>query len=138
MNDAIQPTYEKIPDVGQMQLNFINTLPCDVNVNYYVAPDENGTALLNTTSRIYATPFLSTVDDIVVEAALVVPAYCNSQLDNGFNMGSGTTGLVSLGYANETQGYSVLITLRDGQLVATRLLDPEQLAKSDIGKPLLV
>jgi len=118
-----------------MQLNFINTLPCDVNVNYYAAADENGTAQLNTTSRTYATPFLTTVDDIIVEAALVEPALC--KLGGGFDVGSGSTGLVSLGYANETQGYSVLITLRDGQLAVTRLLDPEQLTKSDIGKPLL-
>ena len=134
----MQPTYEKIPDVGQMQLNFINTLPCDVNVNYYVADDENGTAQLNTTSRTFATPFLTTVDDVIVEATLVDPGNCILQLGDGSGgVGSGTTGLVSLGYANETQGYSVLITLRDSQLVATRLLDPEQLAKSDVGKPLL-
>ena len=120
-----------------MQLNFINTLPCDVNVNYYAAADENGTAQLNTTSRTFATPFLTTVDDIIVEAALVDPVSCNLQLGGGFDVGSGSTGLVSLGYANQTEGYSVLITLRDGQLVATRLLDPEQLTKSDIGKPLL-
>ena len=29
-----QPTYSRIPDAGLTQLNFINTLPCQINVSY--------------------------------------------------------------------------------------------------------
>ena len=114
-----------------MQLNFINTLPCNINVNYYVRNGTNGKAQLNTTSPTFATPFLEAFKDIDVEASLAEPGNC-------LGLGSdSSTGLVPLGYANETQGYSVLITSRGGQLIVTRLVEPEQLEKSIIGQPLL-
>lgn len=30
----LQPTYPSIPDAGMTQLNFINTLPCPLNISY--------------------------------------------------------------------------------------------------------
>ena len=102
-----------------------------MNVNYYAV--ENGTAQLNTTYPTYATDFLKTVDNIAIEAYVDDPASC-SELGPG---SIGNTGLVEIGYANETQGYSVLITVRGGELVATRIIYPETLAKSELGFPSL-
>ena len=122
--------------MGQMQLNFINTLPCDVNVFYYPTVDdkvENATALLNTTNPTFATEFLNVVDDVVMEAIVVDPGNCLLLASDS----DGSTGLVHLGNATETHGYSVLITLRNGQLVATRIVEEEQLEKSVNGNPSL-
>jgi len=135
----LQPTYEKIPGSGEIQLNFINTLQCDVNVNYYYAEEgeeKNGTVPLGSIlgksdNPTFATDFLKTLDNITIEAFLDDPTSC-SQINPGSD---GNTGLVYLGPANEKEGYSVLITVRGGELKATRLLEPEKLEKSINGNP---
>ena len=129
----LQPTYEKIPEVDKMQLNFINTLDCDVNLNYYVRGDINGTAQFNQTYPTFATDFLPAFKEVDIEATLANPGSC---LELGPDP-SGSTVSAQIGSPNGTEGYSVLITIRQGKLAVTRLVKPEQLKKSVTGQPLL-
>lgn len=120
-----------------MQLNFINTLDCDVNVNYYVRMNGTyikGTAELNQTHPTIATEFLPALKEVDIEASLANPGNC---LEFGSGVSDGNTVFAQLGSPGEMEGYSVLITIREGKLAATRLVEPEQLKKSVSGQPLL-
>lgn len=48
----MQPTYERIPDKGFTQLNFINTVACPVNVTY-MAANQAKSFQLNATSLAF-------------------------------------------------------------------------------------
>ena len=104
-----------------------------MNINYYIAEDQIGTAQLNSTYPTFATDFLKTVDNITIEAFLDDPTNC-PQISSDSD---GNTGLIYLGPAKQEEGYSVLITSRGGELKATRLLEPEKLEKSINGNPSL-
>lgn len=112
-----------------MQLNFINTLPCRVNINYQVT-DKNGSL------SIYANEY-EFVQDLEAQQDIIVRAFLENQdcagyiqFDGGFD-----TGNVNLGKGMGTQGYSILITERENNLTITRLNNEEQLDKSDTGDP---
>ncbi len=113
-----------------MQLNFINTLPCPVNVSYAVGGQHNESISLNETSRNIETTFLPANQDIAVGASLT-----------GNNCGGITVNTSnwkgSLGSGGEQHGYSALITLRGGNLVVARLNDPTRLEKSNSGQPMI-
>ena len=126
----LQPTYAKIPGPGMMQLNFINTLPCPVNVSYAVGGQHNESISLNETLRNIETTFLPANQDIAVEASLT-GNNCGGITVNTF------TWKGSLGSGGEQHGYSVLITLRGGNLVVARLNDPNRLEKSNSGQPMI-
>ncbi|KAI9551403.1 hypothetical protein GHT06_021736 [Daphnia sinensis] len=128
---ALEPTYATIPADGRMQLNFINTLPCQVNVTYRVA-DKNGELFVKANEYEFVQD-LEADKDIFASAFLENPD-CGGYLN--FNVGF-NTGEVNLGKGNGTQGYSILITERENELTITRLNKEEQLEKSDTGDPLV-
>lgn len=113
-----------------MQLNFINTLPCQVNVSYTVGGQHNESISLNETIRNIETKFLPAKQDIDVEASLNGNS-CGGIPVNPINWKG------SLGSAGEKHGYSVLITLRESNLVVARLNDPTSLEKSNSGQPMI-
>jgi hypothetical protein len=111
-----------------MQLNFINTLPCKVNVKYAVS-DKNGELVLEGNQYEFA-------QDLEAEQDIIVRAYLESgDCSNFIQLNGFETGEVNLGKGNGTQGYSVLITERDNNLTITRLDKEEQLEKSNTGDP---
>lgn len=65
-----QPTYERIPASGLTQLNFINTLPCQVNVDYVIG-DVTRSVTLNATSYSFEHDLKDA--SIEVTARLVTP-----------------------------------------------------------------
>jgi solute carrier family 15 oligopeptide transporter 1 len=123
-----QPTYATIPGDGRMQLNFINTLPCKVNVEYEVT-EKNGNFELQ--GNMY-----EFVQDLEAEQDIIVRAFLDNTDCAGYTEFANTdTGTVSLGTGNGTQGYSILITGRNDNLAITRLNEAEQLEKSNTGDP---
>lgn len=113
-----------------MQLNFINTLPCSVNLQYSVAGNHNKSVTLDEVIRNNATDFLPALQNIEAEASLVGVSCGDLAVVNPTWKGS-------LGSAGDTHGYSVLVTLRGGNLVVSRLNEPTNLKKSIEGQPAL-
>jgi solute carrier family 15 oligopeptide transporter 1 len=123
-----QPTYATIPGDGRMQLNFINTLPCKVNVEYEVT-EKNGNFELQ--GNMY-----EFVQDLEAEQDIIVRAFLDKPDCAGYTQFVNIdTGIVSLGIGDGTQGYSILITERENNLTITRLDKEEQLEKSNTGDP---
>lgn len=126
---ALEPTYATIPADGRMQLNFINTLPCQVNVTYRVK-DKNGDLSIKANEYEFVQDLEA--DQDIFASAFLENADCGGYLQ--FN-GGFSTGEVKLGKGNGTKGYSILITERENELTITRLNNEEQLDKSDTGDP---
>lgn len=126
---ALEPTYATIPADGRMQLNFINTLPCQVNVTYRVK-DKNGDLSIKANEYEFVQDLEA--DQDIFASAFLENADCGGYLQ--FN-GGFSTGEVRLGKGNGTKGYSILITERENELTITRLNNEEQLDKSDTGDP---
>uniref|UniRef100_A0A0P4YAT7 Oligopeptide transporter 1 n=2 Tax=Daphnia magna TaxID=35525 RepID=A0A0P4YAT7_9CRUS len=126
---ALEPTYATIPADGRMQLNFINTLPCQVNVTYRVT-DKNGDLSIKANKYEFVQDLEA--DQDIFASAFLENADCGSYLQ--FN-GGFSTGEVKLGKGGGTKGYSILITERENELTITRLNNEEQLDKSDTGDP---
>jgi hypothetical protein len=111
-----------------MQLNFINTLPCTVSVEYGVS-GKNGSFELK--GKMYEfVQDLEADQDIAVRASLK-----NQDCASYTQFVNIDTGTVNLGKGEGTQGYSILITGRDNNLAITRLNEAEQLEKSNTGDP---
>jgi hypothetical protein len=111
-----------------MQLNFINTLPCKVNIEYEVSDQTDKFALEGNMYKFAQD--LGADQDIMVRAFLDEPNCANYiQFDDI------DTGKEYLGTGNGTFGYSILITERGNNLTITRLNNEEQLEKSDTGDP---
>lgn len=115
-----------------MQLNFINTLPCQVNIEYNIGASQNTNILLNATQYEF-------VQDLKADETILARAYLTSkdcgpyvQFEEGYD-----TGFIDLGVGSKTLGYSILITERDMNLTMTRLQHEEQLEKSTSGNPLV-
>uniref|UniRef100_A0A0P6F328 Oligopeptide transporter 1 n=1 Tax=Daphnia magna TaxID=35525 RepID=A0A0P6F328_9CRUS len=126
---ALEPTYATIPADGRMQLNFINTLPCQVNVTYRVT-DKNGDLSIKANKYEFVQDLEA--DQDIFASAFLENADCGGYLQ--FN-GGFSTGEVKLGKGGGTKGYSILITERENELTITRLNNEEQLDKSDTGDP---
>ncbi|XP_045033705.1 solute carrier family 15 member 1 isoform X2 [Daphnia magna] len=126
---ALEPTYATIPADGRMQLNFINTLPCQVNVTYRVT-DKNGDLSIKANEYEFVQDLEA--DQDIFASAFLENADCGGYLQ--FN-GGFSTGEVKLGKGGGTKGYSILITERENELTITRLNNEEQLDKSDTGDP---
>ena len=130
-----QPTYEKLPGPGMTQLNFINTLPCPVNVTYRVGTEGTYDQLisLDDTLRYNATDFFPADQTITVDGIL--------QLTNGrcgdLTVNTASLTNADLGNGVEDEGYAVLITLRQNALQIVRLNETEHLKKSDNGNPMI-
>ncbi|XP_046631111.1 solute carrier family 15 member 2-like [Daphnia pulicaria] len=125
---ALEPTYATIPGDGRMQLNFINTLPCNVSVVYGVS-EKNGNFELQ--GNMY-----EFVQDLEAEKDIIVRAFLDKPDCAGYTQFVNIdTGIVSLGTGDGTQGYSILITEREKNLTITRLNKEEQLEKSNTGDP---
>ena len=112
-----------------MQLNFINTLPCEVNVEYQVT-DANEKFALDANTYKYA-------QDQEAEKDSIVRASLNNSNCGNYNIQFDgiDTGNVNLGNGTGTKGYSILITERANNLIITRLNNEEQLDKSETGDP---
>ena len=112
-----------------MQLNFINTLPCEVNVEYQVT-DANDKFMLNANTYKFA-------QDLEAEKDIIVRASLNNSNCGNYNIQFDgiDTGKVNLGNGTGTKGYSILITERANNLIITRLNNQEQLDKSETGDP---
>ena len=118
------------------QLNFINTLPCPVNLTYLVGTGETSgqKIFLNDTLRYNATDFFAANEIIRVDGIL--------QMTEGNKCGELTVNTssimnVDLGKGTEEEGYAVVITLRENQLTVVRLNEPEHLKKSDNGQAII-
>jgi len=117
------------------QLNFINTLPCPVNVTYRVGTEGTYDQLisLDDTLRYNATDFFPADQTITVDGTL--------QLTNGkcgdLTVNTASLTNVNLGKGVEDEGYAVLITLRQNALQIVRLNETEHLKKSDNGNPMI-
>jgi len=117
------------------QLNFINTLPCPVNLTYRLEGTDDYTrqTSLNETFRYNATDFFPANKIITVDGTLqLTDGKCG---DLTVNTASLTN--VDLGKGIENEGYAVLITLRQNALTIVRLNDTEHLKKSDNGNPMI-
>jgi hypothetical protein len=111
-----------------MQLNFINTLRCNVSVVYGVS-EKNGNFELQ--GNMY-----EFVQDLEAEKDIIVRAFLDKPDCAGYTQFVNIdTGIVSLGTGDGTQGYSILITERENNLTITRLDKEEQLEKSNTGDP---
>jgi len=111
-----------------MQLNFINTLPCPVNVIYKVS-DKNEELMLQGNKYEFA-------QDLEAGKEIIVAAFLeNGNCGNFIQLDGFETGEVNLGKGNGTKGYSILITVREKNLIITRLNEEEQLEKSNTGDP---
>lgn len=113
-----------------MQLNFINTLPCNVDVEYSVG-EKNSTGPITISAQSYHF-------EQNLEANKTI--YARASLKNGncadfIQFEDTNTETVQLGIGYGTLGYSILITERDNKLVITRVKNEEQLEKSDSGDP---
>ncbi|KAK4036170.1 hypothetical protein OUZ56_028236 [Daphnia magna] len=126
---ALEPTYATIPADGRMQLNFINTLPCQVNVTYRVT-DKNGDLSIKANEYEFVQDLEA--DQNIFASAFLENADCGGYLQ--FN-GDFSTGEVRLGKGGGTKGYSILITERENELTITRLNNEEQLDKYYTGDP---
>ena len=124
-----KPTYAIIPANGRIQLNFINTLPCEVNVEYQVT-DANEKFALDANTYKFA-------QDLEAEKDIIVRASLNNSNCGNYNIQFDgiDTGKVNLGNGTGTKGYSILITERAKNLIITRLNNEEQLEKSVSGLP---
>lgn len=124
-----KPTYAIIPANGRIQLNFINTLPCEVNVEYQVT-DANEKFALDANTYKFA-------QDLEAEKDIIVRASLNNKNCGDYNIQFDgiDTGNVNLGNGTGTKGYSILITERANNLIITRLNNEEQLEKSVSGLP---
>lgn len=111
-----------------MQLNFINSLPCSVNVSYTVGGTPYPPMRLNETFRGNATEFLPAEKMVEAEAFLDSCTGINVLEPNWKG---------DLGFPQEENGFSVLITVRENKLVLTRMLGPARLSKSDVGQPMI-
>ena len=115
-----------------MQLNFINTLPCPVNLSYTTGSHHQESIILDDKIRNFATEFLPALEEISAEVSFTDGNDCN-----GLAVGNSNSRKTLLGKGESTEGYAVLITLRDGNLVLTRLNDATHLKKSISGEPML-
>ena len=114
-----------IPGNGLIQLNFINTFPCEVNVDYSVA-NENNTIPINALSYEFVQDLKA--NQTIYARAVFKDSSCADLLEHD-------TGTIELGKGSETLGYFIIITERDSKLVIARLNNEEQLEKSEMGQP---
>ena len=74
--------------------------------------------------------------DLEAEREIIVAAFLeNGNCGNFIQLDGFKTGEVNLGKGNGTKGYSILITVREKNLIITRLNEEEQLEKSNTGDP---
>lgn len=122
-----------IPGDGLIQLNFINTLPCEVKVAYSVGKNNNTDPFITIGAQSYYF-----VQDLEANQTIHARAYLEDGDCAGFiQFEDFNTDTVELGTGYETFGYSILITGRDNQLIITRINKEEQLEKSESGDPLV-
>jgi len=121
----LESTYERIPADGFTQLNVVNTLPCPVNVTYTAANQARSFQLNATTFS-----FEYHLEDRPIAFETTVPKTC---ADIVFRQ-STWSGFID---GSSAKGYSVIITVRDDDLLVTRLSSEEPLGKSATGKPRL-
>ena len=115
------------------QLNFINTLPCPVNLMYRVGTDSNLPISLNETFRYNATDFFAADENIRLNGTLqLTDGKCGNLTVNTDSVLN-----VDLGKGVGDEGYAVLITMRGNNLTIVRLNDTEHLKKSDNGNPMI-
>jgi len=121
----LEPTYERLPGNGLTQLNFINTLPCQVNVDY-VIDDVARSLNLNATGYSFERDLKD--GNIDVSVRLVAPLCGGIQF-----VEPQWTGRI---HGNSTKAFSVVISDgRNGTLEVTRMLEEEPLKKSISGQP---
>ena len=123
---SIQPTYARIPGEGLMKLNFVNTLPCDVEMSYKVGI-ESGNFKVNATN--YAI-----LEDLPSEETILI---LNATAKNGAECETISFRQVNLGTGVEKLGYSVLISSYGAVMFVLRMNENEQIEKSVSGEPYL-
>lgn len=121
----LKPTYARIPGEGLMQLNFINTLPCDVDIRYDIGA-HSANLKVNATHSI-TVENLPAGEMITILEAIAKGENCSLSRDHVTN--------VDLGASNEKSSYSVLIILRNGEMTIFRMNKEEQIEKSVSGDP---
>lgn len=110
-----------------MQLNFINTLPCDVDIHYKIGTHSAELSLKPTNFAI--------VENLPAgETIMILKAIANG---NNCTALANELETVELGTGNGKSSYSVLITQRNYNMTVFRMNQEEQIEKSVSGDPLL-
>ncbi|XP_046443391.1 peptide transporter family 1-like isoform X5 [Daphnia pulex] len=121
----LEPTYPRIPDAGLTQLNFINTLPCPINISYTGGVDQVKWIEVNATSYSFERNLKD--QPIEVTAQLINPV-CGQ-----VNFSTPTwTGTIK---GASTKAFSVVATGHNGTLDLVRMDKEEPLDKSSTGQP---
>ena len=96
----MQPTYAKIPGEGLTQLNFINTLPCQVNLSY-VHPRNQTTKWIEMSANSF------TFERDLEDKPIPVTAHLSSALCGDVNFSTTEwTGTIQ-GSSKKVQNYSI-------------------------------
>ncbi|EFX84703.1 hypothetical protein DAPPUDRAFT_99512 [Daphnia pulex] len=121
----LETTYPRIPAPGLTQLNFINTLPCPVNISY--AHGHHPDKWLDVGAKSFSFERDLMDGPIRVKANLLSPRCQDVTFSNA--EWTGTIEGVS------TKAFSVVITVRNGQLEVARMKTEEPLDKANSGHP---
>jgi len=122
----LEPTYPQIPAVGLTRLDFINTLPCPVKFNYRGTAE--GTVDLNATSFKIMNDLRAEPYDIEAEVVFSSDRTCDGIEVKQARWKGTITG------ASE-KGFSVLVTIREGELLFKRMDNEMTMHKSTTGQP---
>ncbi|XP_046443398.1 solute carrier family 15 member 1-like [Daphnia pulex] len=121
----LETTYPRIPAPGLTQLNFINTLPCPVNISY--AHGNHPDKWLDVGAKSFSFERDLMDGPIRVKANLLSPRCQDVTFSNA--EWTGTIEGVS------TKAFSVVVTVRNGKLEVARMKTEEPLDKANSGHP---
>ena len=110
-----------------MKLNFINTLPCNLDIHYSIGGHPANLTLVP--NQIITVENLLAEETITVLHAIAEGEKCTL---NGKYLND-----IDLGRGNQKASYSVLITHINNELAIARMNKEEQIEKSFSGDPLV-
>ncbi|XP_032791790.2 solute carrier family 15 member 2 isoform X1 [Daphnia magna] len=121
----LEPTYPSIPDAGMTQLNFINTLPCPLNISYI---NNNQVKWIEINATSYSFERNLNNQSIDITAQLISSPACQ-QMNFTIPTWTGTIKGAS------TKAFSVIVTGHNSKLDLMRMENEEPLDKSSTGQP---
>jgi solute carrier family 15 oligopeptide transporter 1 len=130
----LEPTYEHLPSAGLTQLDFVNTLPCRVDISYAYDNQEIEFQLNKTYPSTYV---IDQLFEYKVDQNISVKAVADQECGDITMEKSTFNGVFYLAPESEKQGFSVIATVRNKTLVLTRISQPVPLTKSESGDPKL-
>uniref|UniRef100_A0A0P5IK34 Oligopeptide transporter 1 n=1 Tax=Daphnia magna TaxID=35525 RepID=A0A0P5IK34_9CRUS len=121
----LEKTYPRIPAAGLTQLNFVNTLPCPVDISYVHTNRPEKWFEINAKSFTFERDLSD--GPIQVKAILLSPTCGNVNFSTPEWIGT----IDGVG----TKAFSVIITGRNGKLEVARMNTEEPLDKANSGQP---